>query len=223
MIVDKMIGELQEQLADKKVRIELTEAAREWLAERGFDPDYGARPLRRLIMQEIGDVLADEILFGQLVRGGVVQVGVEREKTAVQLRMKVIVVGPGALGCLLAAKLSREHEVWLLDHDAARAERLDKTGLLLEEEGEVTPSSIRATAAAAEIGPSDLVLLCVKSHQVAAAVRGARPALQRTSFLLALPMGWASGDSGRTLPRYLLGGGSHRPGRHLGGSRRGSA
>ena len=80
MIVDKMVGELQEQLVDKKVRIELEEAAREWLSERGYDPDYGARPLRRLIMQEIGDVLADEILFGQLLRGGLVQIGVSDKK-----------------------------------------------------------------------------------------------------------------------------------------------
>jgi ATP-dependent Clp protease ATP-binding subunit ClpA len=80
MIVDKMVRELQEQLADKKVRIELTPAARGWLAERGYDPDYGARPLRRLIMQEIGDVLADEILFGQLVRGGTVKVAAKDKK-----------------------------------------------------------------------------------------------------------------------------------------------
>jgi ATP-dependent Clp protease ATP-binding subunit ClpA len=80
MIVDKMVRELQEQLADKKVRIELTPAARGWLAERGYDPDYGARPLRRLIMQEIGDVLADEILFGQLVRGGTVKVVAKDKK-----------------------------------------------------------------------------------------------------------------------------------------------
>jgi len=80
MIVDKMIGELQAQLTDKKVRIELSGSARDWLSERGFDPDYGARPLRRLIMQEIGDPLADEILFGRLQRGGLVKVAVEKKK-----------------------------------------------------------------------------------------------------------------------------------------------
>jgi ATP-dependent Clp protease ATP-binding subunit ClpA len=69
-IVDKMIGELELQLAEKKVFISLTAKARAHLADRGYDPDYGARPLRRLILQEIGDVLTEEILFGKLSRGG---------------------------------------------------------------------------------------------------------------------------------------------------------
>ncbi len=73
-IVDKLIGELQDQLSEKKVRITLTDAARDWLAAKGHDPDYGARPLRRLIMKEIGDALTDEILFGSLTRGGVAQI-----------------------------------------------------------------------------------------------------------------------------------------------------
>ena len=80
MIVDRMIAELQEQMIERKVRIELSGAARAWLADKGYDPDYGARPLRRLIMQEIGDVLADEILFGRLIRGGLVKVGVREKK-----------------------------------------------------------------------------------------------------------------------------------------------
>ncbi|MDA8164716.1 MAG: AAA family ATPase, partial [Desulfobacteraceae bacterium] len=79
-IVDKMIAELQLQLADKKVTIALTGAARLWLAEKGYDPDYGARPLRRLITQEIGDVLSDEILFGNLAKGGEAKVGVKDKK-----------------------------------------------------------------------------------------------------------------------------------------------
>jgi len=80
LVVDKMINELQEQLVEKKVRIELTPAAREWLAAKGFDPAYGARPLRRLIMQEIGDKLAEEILFGSLTKGGVARIGVRGKK-----------------------------------------------------------------------------------------------------------------------------------------------
>ncbi len=79
-IVEKMIGELQDQLKEKKVRIELSPAASSWLAEKGFDPAFGARPLRRLIMQEIGDVLSDEILFGSLVKGGTARVGVKDKK-----------------------------------------------------------------------------------------------------------------------------------------------
>ncbi|MCW5214093.1 ATP-dependent Clp protease ATP-binding subunit ClpA, partial [Desulfobulbus sp. US5] len=74
-IVDKMVIELQKQLADKNVVISLTVAARRGLAEKGYDPAYGARPLRRLIMKEIGDVLTEEILFGKLSRGGKVRIG----------------------------------------------------------------------------------------------------------------------------------------------------
>ena len=69
-IVDKMIDELQQQLAEKKVSIKLSDEARSWLAAKGHDPSYGARPLRRLIVKEIGDVLTEEILFGELTRGG---------------------------------------------------------------------------------------------------------------------------------------------------------
>jgi ATP-dependent Clp protease ATP-binding subunit ClpA len=79
-VVDKMVTELQVQLAEKKVVIKLTPKARSWLAEKGYDPDYGARPLRRLIMKEVGDILTEEILFGELVRGGTVKVGVRNKK-----------------------------------------------------------------------------------------------------------------------------------------------
>ncbi|HHB75512.1 MAG TPA: AAA family ATPase, partial [Desulfobulbus sp.] len=74
-VVVKMIAELQEQLAEKKVTITLTPAARKYLARHGYEPAYGARPLRRLIMREIGDVLTEEILFGRLKKGGEVRIG----------------------------------------------------------------------------------------------------------------------------------------------------
>ncbi|RUM36404.1 MAG: ATP-dependent Clp protease ATP-binding subunit ClpA, partial [Desulfobulbus sp.] len=74
-VVTKMIKELQTQLADKNVKISLTPGARKWLAVKGYEPAYGARPMRRLIMKEIGDVLTDEILFGKLNKGGTVRVG----------------------------------------------------------------------------------------------------------------------------------------------------
>jgi len=74
-VVVKMIAELQEQLAEKKVTITLTPAARKHLARHGYEPAYGARPLRRLIMREIGDVLTEEILFGRLKKGGEVRIG----------------------------------------------------------------------------------------------------------------------------------------------------
>ncbi len=79
-VVDKLVTELGLQLAEKKVQISLTSSARAWLAKTGYDPAYGARPLRRLILKEIGDVLTDEILFGELVKGGKVKVGVRKEK-----------------------------------------------------------------------------------------------------------------------------------------------
>lgn len=69
-IVDKLILELEARLAEKRVTISLSDKARSWLAKEGYDPDYGARPMRRLIMTEIGDRLSEEILFGELKRGG---------------------------------------------------------------------------------------------------------------------------------------------------------
>lgn len=78
-IVDKFIRELNDQLKDKKVVVQLREEAREALAEKGFDPDYGARPLRRVIQKEISDPLTDEILFGRLEHGGVVHVRAEKK------------------------------------------------------------------------------------------------------------------------------------------------
>ena len=83
-VVDKMIGELQVQLADKKVSISLTPAARRWLAKEGYDPGYGARPLRRLIIKEIGDRLTEEILFGSLSKGGKVKIGNRHGKMTFQ-------------------------------------------------------------------------------------------------------------------------------------------
>lgn len=79
-VVDKLIGELQAQLTDKQIRIQLTGRARTWLAGKGYDPDYGARPLGRLILTEIGDVLSEEILFGVLKKGGRVKIGLKNNK-----------------------------------------------------------------------------------------------------------------------------------------------
>jgi ATP-dependent Clp protease ATP-binding subunit ClpA len=73
-VVDKFIVELDHQLNEKKVFLQLTPKARRWLAERGYDPTFGARPMARLIQKEIKRVLADEILFGSLQGGGNVEV-----------------------------------------------------------------------------------------------------------------------------------------------------
>ncbi len=73
-IVDKFMAELGVQLAAKNVTLELTPEARSWLAKKGFDPAFGARPLGRLIQKEVKDRLADRILFGELAAGGAVHV-----------------------------------------------------------------------------------------------------------------------------------------------------
>jgi len=73
-VVDKFIIELDQQLNDRKVFLQLTPKARRWFAERGYDPTFGARPMARLIQNEIKRVLADEILFGKLQNGGKVEV-----------------------------------------------------------------------------------------------------------------------------------------------------
>jgi ATP-dependent Clp protease ATP-binding subunit ClpA len=73
-VVDKFIIELDHQLNDRKVFLSLTAAARRWFADRGYDPAFGARPMARLIQNEIKRVLADEILFGKLQNGGKVDV-----------------------------------------------------------------------------------------------------------------------------------------------------
>ena len=79
-VVDKFIAELAQRLAEQKVEIQLTPAARQWLASHGYDPRFGARPMARLIETEIARVLADEILFGKLYGGGMVEVDVAEDK-----------------------------------------------------------------------------------------------------------------------------------------------
>ena len=73
-VVEKFVMQLEAQLADRNVTIELSSAAKEWLSERGYDPLYGARPLARVIQETIKKPLAEELLFGKLVKGGSVKV-----------------------------------------------------------------------------------------------------------------------------------------------------
>ncbi|MCW8084143.1 ATP-dependent Clp protease ATP-binding subunit ClpA [Sabulicella glaciei] len=73
-VVEKFVMQLEAQLADRNVTIELSSAAKEWLAEKGYDPLYGARPLARVIQEHIKKPLAEELLFGKLVKGGGVKV-----------------------------------------------------------------------------------------------------------------------------------------------------
>ena len=79
-VVDKFIVELQAQLDDKGVSLELTEAAKKWLARHGYDKAMGARPMSRLIQEELKKPLANELLFGELTQGGIAKVGVKKDK-----------------------------------------------------------------------------------------------------------------------------------------------
>jgi ATP-dependent Clp protease ATP-binding subunit ClpA len=73
-VVDKFVKELEGQLREKKVTLTLTDTARQWLAEAGFDPDFGARPLARVIQTTLSDRISHEILFGALAKGGQVKI-----------------------------------------------------------------------------------------------------------------------------------------------------
>ncbi|MCG6894709.1 MAG: ATP-dependent Clp protease ATP-binding subunit ClpA [Desulfobacteraceae bacterium] len=79
-IVDKFVGELNVQLSGKRVTLQISPEARTWLARKGHDPRYGARPLGRLMQTEIKDALTDEILFGRLEKGGAVYVDCEEDR-----------------------------------------------------------------------------------------------------------------------------------------------
>ena len=81
-IVEKFILQLEGQLAERRVAIALLPEARAWLAKKGYDPKFGARPLARVIQKEVRDRLTDEILFGALENGGTVTIGVEDDRPA---------------------------------------------------------------------------------------------------------------------------------------------
>ena len=81
-IVDKFLGELNDRLAAKQVRLHATAAARAHIARRGFDPLFGARPLGRYIQEQISNVIATEILFGELKKGGEARIDADGEQLA---------------------------------------------------------------------------------------------------------------------------------------------
>ncbi|HWS25654.1 MAG TPA: ATP-dependent Clp protease ATP-binding subunit ClpA, partial [Xanthomonadales bacterium] len=83
-VVDKFIIELESQLADKHVTLHVDETARAWLADKGFDPQMGARPMSRVIQEHVKRKLADELLFGALVGGGRVYVGADGSELTVR-------------------------------------------------------------------------------------------------------------------------------------------
>lgn len=113
--------------------------------------------------------------------------------------MKIAIIGPGALGCLLAAsltiKLDRSNkeipalDLWLLDHWPNRAKKLNEQGLILEEGGQHKHCKIKATADPKAIGPADIIILCVKSLQMAAGLDLASQLVHEDTLLLTMQNG----------------------------------
>ena len=79
-IVDKFMLQVEQQLRERHVAITLTPEARTWLAVKGYDPVFGARPLARVVQKEVRDPLTDEILFGALEHGGTVTIGLADDR-----------------------------------------------------------------------------------------------------------------------------------------------
>jgi len=84
-IVDIQLRELSQRLSARRLTLDVDDDARTWLAERGYEPAYGARPLRRLIQQSIGDALAKELLAGEIFDGDIVHVTVAPDKESLQI------------------------------------------------------------------------------------------------------------------------------------------
>ncbi len=84
-VVDKFIFELETQLEAKKVTLIVDKKARQWLARKGYDPKMGARPMRRLIQDNIKKLIADELLFGSLQNGGHILVSSSRSELTVKI------------------------------------------------------------------------------------------------------------------------------------------
>jgi ATP-dependent Clp protease ATP-binding subunit ClpA len=84
-VVEKFVLQLEAQLMDRNVQIDLTPAAAEWLADKGYDDKMGARPLARIIQESIKKPLAEELLFGKLMKGGVVKVKVKDDKIELEV------------------------------------------------------------------------------------------------------------------------------------------
>jgi ATP-dependent Clp protease ATP-binding subunit ClpA len=84
-VIDKFVLQLELQLADRDVHIALSDEAKVWLTARGYDRLYGARPMGRLIQEQIKQPLAEELLFGKLVGGGEVRVLVKDDALAFEI------------------------------------------------------------------------------------------------------------------------------------------
>ena len=84
-VVEKLLVEIETQLEGKRVSLQLDDAARRWIAKTGYDPKMGARPMARVIQEHIKRPLAEELLFGKLVEGGLVRVSVKADESGLDL------------------------------------------------------------------------------------------------------------------------------------------
>ena len=85
-IVDLMMDMVRKELAEKHIGLETTDAAKAYLAEKGYDPNFGARPLRRLIQDTVEDKLSEEVLGGRLNAGDIAIVDVEDGETVIKVK-----------------------------------------------------------------------------------------------------------------------------------------
>jgi ATP-dependent Clp protease ATP-binding subunit ClpA len=97
-VVEKFIFQLEAQLADRSVSIELSDEATRWLAEKGYDDKFGARPLARIIQEHIKKPLAEELLFGKLENGGTVKVLVKGKGPNRELTFDYLPLDPSKRG-----------------------------------------------------------------------------------------------------------------------------
>ncbi|MEM9668435.1 MAG: ATP-dependent Clp protease ATP-binding subunit ClpA [Pseudomonadota bacterium] len=81
-VVEKFVLQLEAQLADRNVTIDMSDAARNWLASRGFDSEFGARPLSRTIQEHVKKPMAEELLFGKLAKGGAVKIDIDPDDSS---------------------------------------------------------------------------------------------------------------------------------------------
>ena len=118
-IVDLQVARLVRRLADRRLTLEVTPAAREWLAVTGFDPVYGARPLRRLIQSAIGDKLARGLLAGEITDGDTVLVDLDEAD-------RRPVGAPGTSGCCHGSRLIEQRVVTVLGKPQVIADAVAK-------------------------------------------------------------------------------------------------
>src|SRR6185503_17334102 len=109
--------------------------------------------------------------------------------------MRIVVVGPSALGCLLAGLLSKKAEVWLLDRDPVRAERIIKNnGISCQGVSGKWQAAIPVTAKPQDIGETDLVIICTKAYHTKEAILHAKSLVKKTTAVLTLQNGLGNAE-----------------------------